>query len=54
MKIIKYILLPIVMFLDFFCYISHLENYRYCIDSYVPHKTPKWIDNFYKSLKKGK
>ena len=54
MKIIKYILLPIIAFLDYFNYCSHLETYRYCIDNYVPYKTPTWINNFYKSLKKGK
>ena len=50
MKIIKYILLPLVIFLDHFNYLSHLETYRYCQDSYEPYKTPIWIDNFYKSL----
>ena len=51
MKILKYILLPFVLFLDHFNYCSHLENYRICPDSYEPYETPKWIDKFYKSLK---
>lgn len=52
MRILKYILLPFVFILDHFNYCSHLENNRYVKD-YKLYKTPKWINNFYKSLKKG-
>ena len=53
MKIIKYILLPFVFILDQINYTNHLENYRYS-KKYKLYKTPIWIDNFYKSLRKGK
>lgn len=52
MKIIKYILFPFVLFLDYFNYMAHLENYRFCKKVEL-YNTSTWIDKFYKSLKKG-
>ena len=53
MKIIKYILLPFVMLLNFLNYQVHLEDYRFDQEHYKPYKIPAWINKFYKSLKKG-
>lgn len=49
MKIIKYLFLPIVWFLDYFNWSAHMENYRYYQDSYEPYKTLIWIDKYYKT-----